>query len=376
MVARKDPELKALLAKFVTVRCVQMGGVDLDTFQFDPMLSWSVFLMHGDGTIYARYGSAHEDAKRSKRDSNTHNTLAGLKATLRAVLQVHESLPKDPKAILQTFAGKRGAAWPWKYAEATPAAKKHKRLRRVDGRDTKGCVHCHEVQRVLLDSFIMKGKAIPDSMLWMYPHPEWVGLTMDHDTARRVARVAPDSPAAEAGVKAGDEIRTFGGHAIFSPADITWALHRTPDAGARHILGIARGGKGMSLTLRLRDGWRRRLGDFAWRYRIAGYAMWLWAGATLADHSDGVRIQRHAPWWFKQDNKVARRALKPRDIIVTVDGEETHDGTRPWTRSTYLAYLIREKKPGSTVRLVVMRDKERLDVRFRLPKPRPEFLGH
>ena len=34
MVAREDEELKALLEKFVCVRAVQMGSVDLNLFQF------------------------------------------------------------------------------------------------------------------------------------------------------------------------------------------------------------------------------------------------------------------------------------------------------------------------------------------------------
>ena len=378
MVARDDPELKALLEKFVTVRCVQMGGVDLGLFQFDPMLSWSVFFMNGDKTIYGRFGSAHTDAKRSKKDSNSNHTLAGLKEAMRGALEVHEGYTTAPQSWKGKLAGKTGAPWPWKHAEKTPAARKYKRLERIkhSARDTKGCVHCHEVQRLLIDSCFMKKKPVTDAMLWMYPHPEWIGITLDRDQAATVTKVEPDSPAAQAGLQVGDRIRTIGDQPILSPADVTWVLHQTPDVGARHILGIVRDGEGRSLTVRLADGWRRQYGDFAWRYRIAGYAMWLWAGATLQDHAEGVRIASHAPWWFKKDNKDARKILKPRDVIVAVDGKDTHDGTRPWTRSTYLAYLMREKAPGSTVRIVLIRDKERLEHRFKLPKPRPELLGH
>ena len=35
MAANQDPELSALLDRFVRVRLVQMGGVDLNIYQFD-----------------------------------------------------------------------------------------------------------------------------------------------------------------------------------------------------------------------------------------------------------------------------------------------------------------------------------------------------
>ena len=382
MVARDDPELKQLLEKFVTVRCVQMGGVDLDLFQFDPMLSWSVFFLNGDKTIYGRFGSAHTDAKRSKKDSNRNHTLAGLKAAMQGALSSHESYTKYPgrwkRRVAATLAGKQGTPWPWKHAEKTPAARKHKRHKRIkhSERDTKGCVHCHEIQRLMIDSYFMTGKPIPDAMLWMYPHPEWIGITLDRDHRARVTKVAPDSPAARAGLQVGDDITQLGGQRILSPADVTWVLHGLPAEGGRLAATVTRDGKAQGLAIALPKDWRRQYGDFAWRYRIAGYAMWLWAGATLADHAEGVRIQQHAPWWFKKDNKAARRVLKPRDVIVAVDGKATHDGTHPWTRSTYLAWLMREVKPGGTVKVRVKRDGKAIDVRFNMPKPRPEVMGH
>jgi len=378
LVARTDPGLKALLEKFVTVRCVQMGGVDLGLFQSDPMLSWSVFLMNGDKTIYGRFGLAHEDAKRSKKDSNTNHSVAGIKAALEGALEVHAGYTQDPATWKPILAAKTGAPWPWKYAEKTPAARKYKRLERIKGssRDTKGCVHCHEIQRVLIDSYFMKKKPVTDAMLWMYPHPEWVGLSLHPDHRGLVTKVVAKSPAAAAGLRPDDVIETLQAQPILSPADVVWVLHQTPEEGARLTVGIRRDGKSQSLPLALPKDWRRRFGDFAWRYRIAGYAMWLWAGATLADDKAGVRIASHAPWWFKKDHKGARKVLKKRDVIVAVDGKATHDGVRPWTRSTYLAYLMREKKPGSTIKLTVQRGDKQVPVQFKLPRPRPEVLGH
>ena len=77
-----------------------------------------------------------------------------------------------------------------------------------------------------------------------------------------------------------------------------------------------------------------------------------------------------SPGWFKQTNKDARRAMERGDLIQKVDGKG------PWTRSTYLAYLMREKKLGSAVRLEVLRKGKTRRVDFKIPKRQPEVLGH
>ena len=363
-----DPALARLMEKFVCVRLVQMGGVDLSLFQFDPFLSWAVMFLNADKTVYGRFGTAHPQAKRSKKDSNTNHTLAGLRAALTKALEIHAGYEAEPKTWKPRLAGKTGAPPPWRHAEQTPAAKKYKRLKRIEGAETTGCVHCHEVLRTQIDSYLMKRRRIPDDMLWVYPHPEIVGLTLDRDHAARVVSVAADSPAAQAGLRAGDEVVSLDGQPLLSIADVQWVLHRFGDGGSLPITFL-RAGTPTRTALQLPDGWRRT-GDFCWRYRMAGYAMWLWGGVTLADDARGVRVARRSPGWFKKPNRQARTALQPGDLIVEVDGRGG------WTRSTYLAYLMREKRLGSTVKLVVERGGARIDVSFRIPKVQPEVLGH
>jgi len=43
--------------QFVCVRLVQANGLDLELFQFDYDLTFSIFFMNGDKTIYGRYGT-------------------------------------------------------------------------------------------------------------------------------------------------------------------------------------------------------------------------------------------------------------------------------------------------------------------------------
>ena len=370
MVAQKDPELRKLLDQFVCVRLIQMGGVDLSVFQFDPFLSWSLFFMNGDKTIYGRFGRAHPNSRMAKEDSNPNHTLAGMKAALRKALEVHDGYSNEPRKWRPALAGKTGPTPQWRFAEKTPAARKYKRLRRVEpGKNQRGCVHCHEVQRTAIDSMFMTGQRLPDRMLWLYPRPHVLGLTLDNRHSARVQRVAPGSAAAKAGLRAGDDLATMSGQPLLSIADVQWVLHNFSDEGGPLPVTTRRGAETLRLELQLEKGWRRTE-DFVWRYRMAGYSSWLWAGVSLGEHSEGVLVSGLAPGWFKKANAEPKRKLKRGDVIVEVDGKTGFD------RSAFLAYLMRDKKLGSEVRLEVVRDGERVRVTFDIPATQPEVQGH
>ena len=53
-VARRDPVIRDLLDEFVCVRIVQANTMDLHHFQFDFDLSFAVFFLDADLTIYGR----------------------------------------------------------------------------------------------------------------------------------------------------------------------------------------------------------------------------------------------------------------------------------------------------------------------------------
>jgi len=365
---QKD-QLHELLQKFVRVRIIQMGGVDLSVFQFDPFLSWSVFFMNGDGMIYGRFGTASPRTRRNATDSNPNHTTAGLRAALCKALEVHAAYQKSPSAMARALAGKTGPKPRWRTIESMPAARKYGRLGRIKGTDERGCAHCHEVQRARIDSCLLTGKKVTDDMLWVYPDPEILGLTLSRDHCARITRIESGSPADKAGLQVGDDILTMQEQPLLSVADVQWVLQNLPDDGGTVVVSVRRDGKLLQETMTLPRLWRRA-GDFGWRYRVAGYAMWLWSGASLVDHADGVQVTGLSPAWFKQPNRRARRALRAGDVIVEVDGK------RDWTRSKYIAYLMREKKLGSVVQLKVLRGGKEVAVRFQVPSEQPEVLGH
>ena len=369
MAVPTDKELEKLSNRFVRVRLIQMGGVDLSMFQFDPFLSWSLFFVNADKTIYGRFGRAHPSTKRNKKDSNPNHTLDGMKAALRKALDVHAAYVKDPKKLAAALAGKTGPVPRWKFAEKTPAALKYGRLKRVADGEEAGCVHCHEVHRTAIDSMYMTKKRLPDNMLWMYPRPHLLGLTMDNRRCASVVRVTAESVAAKAGLRAGDDLATLNGQPLVSIADLQWVLHNFPDAGGPLPVEVVREKQTIKLSMKLASGWRRQE-DFVWRYRMAGYASWLWTGAGYKDGPKGIVVDHLSPNWWKKPNKEGRRKLKRGDVIVGVDGKKGMD------RSGFLAYLMRDKKLGTKLKLDVLRGGKTVEVSFKMPKKQPEVQGY
>src|SRR5881227_2373190 len=72
-VARRDPIIRDLLDEFVCVRIPQANTLDLSHFQFDFDLSFAIFFLDADLTIYGRFGT------RSERPEEEDLSLQGLR---------------------------------------------------------------------------------------------------------------------------------------------------------------------------------------------------------------------------------------------------------------------------------------------------------
>ena len=83
---------------FISVRQVEMKGVDLSLFQFDHDLNWAGMFINGDGVVYARYGT------QSAEGSDAYNSIEGLLNTMQRVLDLHAGYPANKTKL----AAKRG----------------------------------------------------------------------------------------------------------------------------------------------------------------------------------------------------------------------------------------------------------------------------
>ncbi len=322
--------------------------MDLSIFQFHGQLTWAVFFLNADRTIYGRYGSRAPSGTSGFKGNDRFVTMEGFKKALQGALETHAAFPANRSSL----AGKTGPAPLAKTPEAIPAAASYG-VRRVDGADkNKGCVHCHEVQDWEFIEARKKGP-VPDRLLWTYPMPDALGLSLDPLERATATAVAPGSAAEKGGFKAGDRLLTLEGQPLLSIADVQWVLHQAPEPG--HVKGeVERGGRKLAVSLELRAGWRRVFSytdnlsvGWASRTRTAGMRLEPLPSLDreklgLAESTPALRIRDLSPDFARDRNTSPKKAgLLKGDVLLELDGRPI-----PATESEVLALLLQMKKPG------------------------------
>jgi S1-C subfamily serine protease len=230
-------------------------------------------------------------------------------------------------------------------------------------------MHCHQVREAERLVYRSAGGPIPDEVLYPYPDPSVLGLTMDPEEMAKVARVAPGSSAERDGLRPGDEISSLAGQPLLSIADLQWVLHNAP-ASARLPAGVLRDGKPLDLTLNLREGWRH--GDISWRATSWDLRRMVLGGMELEDLSDEQRRHAKLPGdgmalrvknvgEYGEHAAAKRAGFRKGDVVVGFDGR---DGRM--TESDLFAHGLQRKRPGDEIAVTVLRDGERETLRLTL----------
>lgn len=318
-----------------------MWGVDMSRFQFDGMLTWAMFFTNADGTIYGRYGS-----RGSKDGGSTDVSLAGFKAALEGALELHRGYPANRKEL----AGRTGLKSPWATPEVMPAfAGDYKRHDISQG----GCIHCHNVDQGRIQSAWMEKKSVPDSLLWGYPMPDVIGLTLDVQEKATVKAVRSSSAAEKAGFKVGDRIVRLDGQPLLSIADVQWVLHNAADP-ANLSAEVDRRGKKVDLRLTLAEEWRRQ-SDFTWR----GAIVWqIRPGFTVQRAANGVRVNERL---FGRKIDLAKAGLNKGDVIVAVAGHPVR------TEADLIAAIYQKTEPGKEFEVMILRGEDKQTLTVQLP---------
>ena len=354
--ARQDSELALLLDKFVCVRVVQAYGLDMSLFQFDGELTFAVFFLNADRTIYGRYGT------RTSRDGDETVSLSGIRAAIESALTIHAGYPANKNSLV----GKQGGTPRWKTPEAIPLLPGPKV--RADGSRGK-CIHCHEVGIGTLLTMRQAGEMVPDPTLWSFPKPAILGLEFDYSRRARLQSVVEGSAAQRAGFLIGDDIETIDGQPIISVADVQWALEMKAAPGIVRV-EAKRGDEKVTLDLALAADWRRK-DDFTWRTLVWPLRLRL-LGFRLAPLSEAERdrlqlergrsafkVAELPPGWLKDANRSAERAgLKKGDVVTGFDGRNS------FMEKDLLAAVALEKKPGDAMIVTVLRDGKNIDLRI------------
>jgi hypothetical protein len=340
--------------KFVSIRQVEMKGVDLTQFEFDYDLNWAAMFINADGTVYARYGT------QSAEGPDAYNSIAGLETTMRRVLELHANYPAN-KAELEA---KRGKQKPYRTALEMPGLENKEKRKGATTRSN--CIHCHNIHDAEFAEAQSTGKYTED-MLWRYPLPDNLGLIINAKDGRLVYRVLADSPAAKAGIEPGEEITHINGQAITSIADIQWALNPLPNGGTKVKVTASKTGE---RTLDLAQGWKKT--DISWRGSIWSVEPKLnvWAPElTPAERRErGLPAEETALLvkWINTGEPGGRAAhesgLREGDVIVALEGKPLGD----WTTNQFNVHVKLNYKVGDTLPLTIKRGKETQTIKVKL----------
>lgn len=337
-----EPELAQLLKQFVTVRLTNFKGVDMNFFKFDYDQTFAILMMSGDGAVYSRFGSndAKADAGRM--------SVPGLKQAMRQVLALKRSGWRPVRPLGETSTqGSRTLADIPAYAKSKAA--------------DEGCAHCHFANNFRFKQLMAEGK-FHKEMLYQYPFPENIGITLKVDKNNVVQAVLPESPAQKAGIRVGDTIQAANNAKVLTSADLQYALNLVPEAGTVS-LQVARAGQPLPLKiLNLERGWRNS--DISWRpsTEVVPPTLGIWAtelkdkekqALGIATDKMALRVSFFfpAPVWAK-----ARGDLKLNDIITGLNGQ-----TMPKMNTRqFHTYFRTHFNVGDTVTLNVLRGQQKL----------------
>lgn len=354
------PLLTPLLKQFITVRLTDAKDLDLRIFPVqgfqDMDLSWWGYFLSSEGRILGIFGG------RDHVSDSTRISEAALVNTLERVLAHHY----DPRRTGWNIDGPRpNLGAPSQPPTTLPGYQSwHTKYPRPASQD---CLHCHQVAEVLRQPKIDRGvfDKVDDLAIW--PLPENVGLQLDRDHGLRIGQVEPGSPAARAGMQAGDALAAAGGRRLFGQADFRGVLHRSGNPSGRVDVHWLRDGRRMQGVLVLEAGWRRTVLD--WRASVSGGNIGSGPGFAwpVKGPRQGIPPGRMSiePWFGKDPQKfVAHRAgLRPHHTIVAVDGERPDLAGRP-----FLVWFRSNHDPGDWVTLTVRDEGRERTIRYRLPE--------
>lgn len=365
-VVRRNEAVRALMDQFVCVRIVQANGLDLARFQYDYDQSFHAFLMNADGTIYGRFGTRSEN-----KDETQDMTMQGFGRALTLALEWHDAYKKDKEGSGRLFAAKKGPKPLVAHPEEYPTLQgKYRSELDYQGEVVKSCIHCHQVREAERRWYRDSGKEMPENVLYPYPLPKVIGLTMNPLEAAQIKSVADDSPAARAGLKAGDTIGLLNGQPLLSIADLQWVLHQFGASGAMPVK-VVREQKIVETTLPLDAGWRAK-SDLSWRATSWDLRRMTTGGIRFESLTPEERAAAHL-----KENTLALRAkhvgqygehaaaknagFRQGDILVEYDGSRS-----PLTETQFFAKNVADHKTGDKVAAKVLRDGK--EVELQLPQ--------
>ena len=361
---RRENEIRELSEQFVNVRLIKCNHLDLHLFQFNYDLTFSVFFLNSNKTIYARYGT------RSGHDADQDVHLEGLASTMRDVLKLHQAWENDPAAI-SLLEGKQPRRMAKRFPEEFESLSHFKPRLDYRGKVAKSCIHCHQVREAMRLEYRNEKQPLPEKLLFVYPSSQVLGITFDKKTSTTIATVAANSEAEAAGLSSGDKIIEFDQQLIHSEADFDWLLHHLPVDQTAIRLKVSRKGKIEEVGLKLSGDWRKKT-DMSWRPTTWDLRRMVTGGLTLVPlnseerqamglKSGQMALEATHVGMYGQHARARRAGMRKGDVIVSFDGKRTLI-----TTNDLIEYALQTKKPGDPVEIVYLRGGKRRTANIRL----------
>jgi len=342
-----------------------MNGVDLSRFEFDYDTTWHAFFLDADLNVYSRYGGRDEESSDGRLSKDS------LLTTMREVLAVHErrqrrdAIPPTPlEADARDGAGPHVDLQPSLGTRTTP-----EEIPLLKS-NHQGCVHCHQVREYrLLQSYY--GKTFSREELFVYPLPENLGIRFDRRHGHKIERVAPHSPAANAGLLVGDIVTRLGDVPIHSEQDVRWSLHRMPST-AQPFMNVERNATGSApdqtirVQLRLNGAWRET--ELGWRKSLRSVPLPM--GFLAYDLGREERRSEMLPEdrlfikvvSIRGPGLAASLGLEKGDFITALEGRRDDRSFEDFKSD-----LLRRYHPGDRVHITVLRKNREIELEGPFP---------
>jgi S1-C subfamily serine protease len=191
---------------------------------------------------------------------------------------------------------------------------------------------------------------------------------LDVDQGNRVTKVLKNFPAERVGLQEGALLVKLNGYSIASPADVQYALHKSPEKGSIPVIWKY-ANETRQDRLELAPGWRRT--DISWRWSLRGLDPQPGVhGEDLSGEEKKALGLSEKSLAFRQGNFLSPTArlagLRQNDIIIGFDHKSLMMTARQLGAYIRLNYHV-----GDKVSLHVLRDGQRLQLTMELTARKP-----
>ena len=325
-----------------------MNEIDLNHFQFERDLTFMSFFQDGLGRTYARYGGREDESAES------HLTKKSLIKTMQTVLELNNKKLVQPISKYEPQSEKRFTPEQIPTMKSMMASRKEK------------CIHCHDVKNAQLKHLDRLGK-LKKEMIFTYPSPLQLGISLDADDHTLVKKVVQNSAAAKSGVKRGDRIKTVDGQRVLTFGDFTRVLELAPKTGKVSLV-VASDGSKKDVSLELTSGWRAKNADAGWRGSsgIVGPSSGFWGRKLTINQkkqlelgNDDLAVKVTFIWGQWTRNAGIRNG----DVVVSIEGHKKDMTIRQLQAHLHLNHDWEEE-----ISMEIMRGGKRRNLKMKLPK--------